>query len=90
MEALVKSGSSQPTRWKDWCFCGPACFVFILVWCGVLKKFGFLPSQAGIGDALSRRLSNVDVQPRKWQEEFRSDCLYSVNVRFRGRRLRKM
>lgn len=40
------------------------------------------PSQVGVGDALSRRLSNVDVQPRKWQAEFRSDCLYSVNIRF--------
>lgn len=40
-------------------------FVFVVVWCGVLKRFGFLPSQAGIGEALSRRLSNVDVQLRK-------------------------
>ena len=40
--------------------------VFFVVWCGVLDESGrFVPSQVGIGDALSRRLSNVDVQPRK-------------------------
>ena len=82
MEALVKRQSSQPTRWKGWCFCGPACFLTV-VWCNVLKKFGwFLPSQVGIDDALSRRPGEVNVQTREWQAEFRSDCLYGVNIPF--------